>query len=123
MSDDPIWITCICGRRIGTVPADTTDWSTPDYCNDCAARYPAALLKAAQDPFSYALGLVTGEVFWFQEATLNGEWVHLSGVDPEGALLDRDRARSDALPLPPFIRGVDVRTSAIAWCADAPYGS
>jgi len=77
----------------------------------------AALAKACQDPFDYALKLRTGEVIDFSFATiLNSEWVNLD-LKPIEDQPERNRIAY------PADRGVDVRISDIVWVMDAPRGS
>lgn len=91
-------------------------------CIPCLRTYPPALIKAACDPFDYALRLETGEVLRFTSATIHGEYVTLvsDGDDKTFAADAIPAAQRLAYPCP---RGVDVRVSAIVWCADAPEGS
>lgn len=84
---------------------------------------PPALWKAVLDPFDYAIGLKSGMVIRFQEATIvgDGKWVYLSGLDnwPEQyASTDY----GEGIPFP-FPRGIEVRLDDIEWVADAPAGS
>ena len=77
----------------------------------------AALAKACQDPFDYAMKLRTGEVIYFSFAkVLNKEWVHLD-IKP---MNEQPLANRIAYPAH---RGVDVRLSDIVWVMDAPRGS
>ena len=77
----------------------------------------AALAKACQDPFDYAMKLRTGEVIDFSFAkVLNKEWVHLE-IKP---MDEQPEANRIAYPAD---RGVDVRLSDIVWVMDAPRGS
>ncbi len=81
-------------------------------------RYGAAMAKASCDNFDYAMGLNTGAVIYFTQAELNGEWVHLDGINdmhPGTEILSE--------PYRTFDRGMDVHLSAIAWVSDAPHGS
>lgn len=85
-----------------------------------ARAIPPSLLKAAQDPFTYALRLRTGEVLTFERATIYGEYATLWGSEPCGGGeygFSREQLR---YPCP---RGLDVRIADIVWCADAPLGS
>jgi len=93
---------------------------------------PPALAKACNDPFDYALRLVTGEVIFFNEAELHGQWVHLKGCGVhsanDGSLRAHHRnntyGHDDEYALPiEAARGLDVRIDHIVWCADAPDGS
>jgi hypothetical protein len=107
-----------CGKKysfeIGQEYGDG-DWA--GLCRSCVGRYPPSLIKASTDPFDYALGLRTGEVIRFHTCVLGPEWVHIVTQDAYSPQPDRC-----ALPYP-MDRGVDVRLSDIAWCADAPEGS
>jgi hypothetical protein len=89
-------------------------------CAGCSLRYPPALLKATNDPFDYALRLRSGEVFFFSEATIHGDFVSLELKTAEEM---GGTAHSPSSYNIPFDRGVDVRASDIVWCADAPFGS
>lgn len=88
------------------------DW----WCDECKRRYPESLLKAVGDYFEYALQLRSGQVIYFSQATIKGEWVELC-ID---AWSQEANARNG---MPLLERGVDVRMSDIVWCADAPNGS
>lgn len=91
--------------------------SKEEFCRNCQHKYPASLLKAAIDPFTYALKLRTGQVWYFEDAEIHGgDYVHLTGVTSDPNDLDAEAAHV-------FERGVDVRVSDIVWCADAPDGS
>ena len=77
----------------------------------------AALAKACQDSFDYAMKLRTGEVINFSFArVLNKEWVHLY-IKP---MDEQPRENRIAYPAD---RGVDVRLADIVWVMDAPLGS
>lgn len=88
-------------------------------CEQHARRFPPALLKAAGDPFDYALRLVTGEIVYFNECDLYDGWAHVSAFD--------DDLRKSWHGTTPFEikadRGLDVRLEHIVWVADAPWGS
>ena len=104
--------TCVaCGDGIY---AEHEEWEW--VCGTCRAKYPASLIKSCGDMFDYALGLRTGEVIRYQEARIQGEWVHLRGSEKQG------NAPVEGLQFP-CCRGVDVRLADIVWCADAPEGS
>lgn len=83
-------------------------------CSDCKPGVPLVLIRATQDPFDYALGLVSGEVIRFREARLQGKWVVLEGMD------EVDDLRSPPYPCP---HGMYVRLKHIVWVAAAPEGS
>jgi hypothetical protein len=89
---------------------------------------PAALLKACATPFDYALGLSTGHVLYFESAKLSedGLWLHVKPHEGEHGLPYTDPGNQiwpmRGVPYP-FVRGLDVRVSAIIWIADAPRGS
>jgi len=85
-------------------------------CAPCKRIYPQVLLKAACDPFDYALKLRTGEVIRFYEAHIHGDHVTLSGQT------NNYEAPVEGLQFA-CPRGVDVRIADIVWCADAPEGS
>jgi len=77
----------------------------------------AALAKACQDCFDYAMKLRTGEVINFSFAeVINNEWVHLTLKETN----EQPIANRIAYPAD---RGVDVRMSDIVWVMDAPEGS
>lgn len=91
-------------------------------CSACLEKYPADLIKACSDPFDYALRLRTGEMIFFEYATVTGgDWVLIRGIReiewPKEPQLTR------CLYPPTFERGVSVRLSEIVWIADAPHGS
>jgi hypothetical protein len=73
---------------------------------------PYPLKKATQDEFTYALGTVSGMVFVFCLAKVEGDWMRLDGIravqGPKGFE-------------PSFERGVYVRIADIEWCADSPF--
>lgn len=86
---------------------------------------PEALGKACCDPFDYAVGLRDGTVLFVHVAqyTEGSEWIHFTlHEDPR---VGRTHAghKSALVAAMTFDRGIDVRLSEIAWCADAPYGS
>lgn len=90
-----------------------------------AKGVPQALLKAQADPFEYALGLKDGTVIYFEEcelgsiASFNG-WVTINKIRSHTvAAVDRDEGVTPIC----FARGMEVHLSAIAWVADAPFGS
>jgi hypothetical protein len=89
-------------------------------CTDCKARYPDALIKATCDIFNFAMRLTTGELIRFQEAIINGDWVHLTGSEYHPGVHDESVFPELPHPCP---RGIDVRISQIVWVADAPEGS
>jgi len=68
--------------------------------------------------FDYALKLRDGTWFRFRQATVTGDWVHLSEVTetnaPEGWGIGEYGVGA---------RGVDVRAADIVWVMDAPEGS
>jgi hypothetical protein len=84
-------------------------------CTSCQHRLPPSLIKACGDSFYYSLRLSTGEIIRFGEASIHGDYAHLT-------LTDADAGINDLLPYR-FERGIDVRIDAIVWCADAPEGS
>lgn len=85
------------------------------HCEACEQKYGSHLLKAATDPFDYAIGLRDGMVLRWTggTCTIRGDWVHIPQPDQEPGKF---------LPFP-FERGLQVRLSEIAWVADAPNGS
>lgn len=76
------------------------------------------LAKACLDYFDYAVGLKNGHVIQFSIAEVRSpEWLLLK-VDLEDHKEENEKRVGH-----PFERGVMVRLSEIAWCADAPNGS
>jgi hypothetical protein len=103
------------------VGCDATVAPSGEVCALHEGTYPPALVKAACDPFDYALRLVTGEVVYFGTCQLHGDWVHVQGL-----CADDDRRHSPHGPGDLPIggdRGVHIRVEHIVWCADAPNGS
>lgn len=85
---------------------------------------PHALRKACYDPFDYALGLTNGTIIFFSSAEFDPkspEWITLCLDNVTGQNVQPDVFKR-ILSIP-FDRGLEVRLSEIAWCADAPYGS
>jgi hypothetical protein len=80
-------------------------------CVKCQRKYPPSLLKAIGDSYDYALRLRTGEVIYFQQATVEGEFITLSGTGKD-PFQQADELRYS------FERGLDVRLDDIVWCAD-----
>jgi hypothetical protein len=81
---------------------------------DLPKDLPYPLKKATQDEFTYALGTVSGTVFVFCVAQVEGEWLRLDGIcEVQGA----------AGFQPNFERGAYVRIADIEWCADAPFST
>ena len=77
-----------------------------------------ALAKACMDPYDYALRIRTGEIIFFQDATIVDKgWVHLNLHNYH----DQEK-NPNKLQLPGG-RGIDIRISDIVWVMDAPYGS
>lgn len=104
-----------CGlQTIDSLPREAAYW----YCNDCRRRYPHTLIKSVNDPFDYVLELSNGRIIYFVSAQLLGDYVLLE--------LNRDRKSwASILTEVPHIfeRGIEIRTDAILWCAQAPDGS
>lgn len=94
--------------------------SHPDGCASCVSRYGRHLLKSVNDPFCYAMRLTSGDLFYFESARIDGDWVYL---DVRNSHYDDFDGGVPSTKNPPFERGLQVHLSAIAWCADAPYGS
>jgi len=80
---------------------------------------PAALAKAIEDEFDYALGLRNGVVIRFGHAKISedGAWVHLDTPTYTSGSWVMSGVEM------PFERGLDVRLADVVWVADAPYGS
>lgn len=95
------------------------EWDT--WCPDCVARYGTHLLKATVDYFDYAMRLTSGDLIYFNLARIQGEWIYVGGDDFQNATWHDGPPR--ATQNPPFDRGLQIHLSAIAWCADAPFGS
>lgn len=103
-------VTCeYCGAPINANPADL--WIT---CDGCAKRIPASLMKACHDEFDYVACIAGIGVLEFSDAKIKGEWVTLNR--------NSNHTFRDSPPYS-FERGIEVRLSAILWCADAPNGS
>ena len=101
----------------GALPVIENDDGFPmTVCTPCARRLPDALLKAAVDPFDYAMQLRTGDVIRFEHVEIRGAWVHLQGVK------EWDHAAVE-YPVYTFERGLDIRIADIVWVCDAPCGS
>lgn len=85
------------------------------------AGWPWPLVKAINDPFTYAIGLRDTSVIKFEQASYdkrNLEWVTIL---PDNLTIVR-------MPVEPqrwfcFDRGLAIRVSDILWAADAPEGS
>ena len=82
--------------------------------NRACKRLGCHLEKATLDHFEYALQLKNGVVFYFEEASVRGEWVYLHDIKFHSVGVE------DQLDFN-FERGVQIRLSEIAWIADAPY--
>jgi hypothetical protein len=83
-------------------------------CGTCRTKYPVSLLKALGVPsLYYAVGLRTGEIIRFSDASIHGEFAHVTGVEyGDGETIS-----------PRFCdRGIDIRIADIVWCADVPEG-
>jgi len=75
--------------------------------------------KASIDPFDYAVCLVTGEVYYFEDLIVSGDFIRLRNVrERVGPNIGRDKGGN-----PSFDRGLDIAINAIVWICDAPYGS
>lgn len=83
---------------------------------------PAALRKACEDPFDYALGLRNGRIIFFSEARLCRPFVYLSGIR-RTTIRHLEGVEQGAGHSGDFDRGLDVRLDDISWVADAPHGS
>lgn len=77
------------------------------------------LAKACADPFVYAIGLKNGHVIMFHAACVHPgtDWLTLEILN-EDQQEDNEKRLGHKCP-----RGLSVRISEIAWCADAPDGS
>lgn len=82
-------------------------------CQKCQDYLPTSLIKACYDDFDYALGLKSGRVIRFNQATIRGLFADLLIPQYEAFYVN-------GWPMP---RGVEVRISDIEWCCDAPEGS
>lgn len=107
---------CVCCKTIiGIGEEGGPEWA----CPECRLLYPASLIKAACDPFDYALGLNDGTIIRFSEAEFHGKWVTILGQqDGHG-----DHPFETEIYGFRFHRGLDIRLDTISWCADAPEGS
>ena len=89
--------------------------------HDAAKRIPWPLRKAEEDHFEYAAGLVTGEVVFFSECSVEGAWVTFMGAEARPTLLPRPSdSYGEEARMP---RGLTVQLRHIVWCADAPFDS
>lgn len=97
-----------------------------DGCRECLERYGRFLLKANIDPFFYLARLEGGEVVFFEECIIEGDWILLI---PSGGLSDHGEGfASMTLTSPNGLRcscprGISVKVEQIVWVADAPFGS
>ncbi len=87
---------------------------------------PTTLKKACGDHWDYAIGLRSGLVIRFNEATPheNGTWLKLvcNDGDDFGVYASlRDMLEGKLLWQPE--RGIDVQVADIMWAVDAPFGS
>lgn len=109
-----------CGERLIYLVTDAVDgWAL--ICQSCSKRIPSALVKACSDHFYYGLRLTTGELIYFNEARIKGDWVHLDVADGVNKPDHWHKPPPSENPL--WERGVDVRLDQIVWVADAPHGS
>lgn len=69
--------------------------------------------KAQIDPFSYAVGLTTGQTIFCESIKHRRGWVTLNGIR------DHSPAHYGFPESFTFTRGLDVRAKCIAWIADA----
>lgn len=84
------------------------------------------LVKAAIDPFDYAIGLRSGAVIRFERLTFDKDpfdgkqptFVTLIGVEEHSI-----RQHPGVVDIFTFDRGLVVRIDEIVWAADAPRGS
>ena len=107
----PIFMCDRCGINVGSHA-----WG---FCQPCIDKYSFALLKSTVDPFDYAMRLSSGEIIYYDECSINGDWVSIRRPIQKGP----DVNSVQGPKLPPFERGVDIRLDDIVWVADAPYGS
>ncbi len=78
---------------------------------------PSALMKALDDPFTYALQHRTlGLIEFFAASIGGGGWIHLDGDNL--TIHGYKRWESNALHGLPFERGIDIRLSDIIWVCD-----
>lgn len=106
--------------QCGEVTVEEGYWP---HCDRCEAKYGHHLLKSTIDEFDYAMRLVSGDLIYYNHATIEGDWVRVSdeGIVPMRGFLSVSCA--PPTPNPPFERGLQIRLDAIAWVADAPFGS
>lgn len=87
---------------------------------------PPSLRKAIESKWTYAAGMDDGSIVVFHRAELFGEFVRLHSCVPGGFVPEmlagpiRGKTHSAFGLGPVFPRGLDVRLSDIAWCADDP---
>lgn len=80
---------------------------------------PPALAKAVLDPFDYYLRTISGVEVYFESAEeVNSEWVRLLEPKRDHFTQAQKSGRCQG-----WHRGLEVRISEIAMCADAPFGS
>ena len=103
------------------------DWMSQSHAEDQKRRiaeirfletiWPPALIKAREDNWDYAMGLMDGSVLLFSQATphAGGQWVHLEEIRPRSGPIAAVEINWD--------RGMDIRLAEIAWVSDAPFGS
>jgi hypothetical protein len=103
---------------------------TPDDWYDIAKAFgiPWPLVKAAFDPFYYAVGLRDGTVIHFTNCAFDSMlraqpvFVTLRGIESHN--IPAQEGDSQGRPCKfNFERGLMVRLDHIVWAADAPYGS
>lgn len=91
-------------------------------CAACRARYPDSLLQAVSESAEYVLKLRTGEVVYFREATITGDYAHLMHSAPNrGPITWPRQIALDSLalaadPEPIDFPSLDVRVDDIVWC-------
>lgn len=101
----------------------TTEAAWGNWCDWCLAKYGHHLLKSTIDEFEYAIRLVSGDLIYYNQATIAGDWVTIEAenIVPRKGFLSVSEAPPTANP--PLERGLQIRLDAIAWVADAPFGS
>lgn len=116
---------CTCPQCKNLIPRTSEDDIDAEdcinWCPNCTARYGTHLLKATVDPFDYAVRLTSGDLIYFAYASIDGDWVYLADQDIHRD--DHHGMSPHPTPNPLFDRGLQIHLSAIAWCADAPFGS
>lgn len=106
-------------------------WKLQQWCWDIRdwrdhRGQPDDMVKAQQDPFTYALAMRDGSLFLFESLEMlphgwarltEPQHMHVSKWEGEG------RFTTESSAVNTFARGVTIRVSDIVWIADCPEGS